>query len=320
MRNWIETESETRKISFLLFPRFSNHCLANAVEPLRAANEMAGRDVYSWEYLTLDGQTVTSSSGLPVSPNQALSDLSSGYALFVLPSYDVQSLCTVAAKRALRVATKAYDLIVGLDTGSWILAYAGLLEGRKATIHLAEITAFEERFVTTDVVRDRVVRDGKMLTCGGAMSTFDLVIDLIGEHLGEARRLEVAAFFLHQGAAGQFVEGSRLCSSDLVDRAVALMRGNIETPLSIREIASELGTYQRRLADEFGKALGASPRKVYRRTRLLAAKRYAESGAYSVAETAIRCGYQNAAALTRAFVEEFGYPPSKARAMSVRQL
>ena len=313
MRKWQIDTKRTEEVAVLLLPRFSNHCLANAVEPLRAANELVLKPAYDWKFTTLDGQAVQSSSGLPVLPACRLADHPGGDFLFVLASYDARTLANARTARALRAAAARFGSVIGMDTGSWLMAASGLLDGRRATIHWDELTAFSEVFSEVETVTDRFVIDGNRMTCGGAMTAFDLVLDLIRRTHGEALRLEVASFFMALGAERPRDRIYRSSGSDLVDRCVSLMSANLEAPLAIAELATRLNTNQRRLAQVFRSQLGASPRTVYKRLRLMSARRYAEQSGHSIAEIALRCGYQNAAAMTRAFVEEFGRPPSSFR-------
>ncbi len=313
MRNWQIPKSEPQTVAVLLFPRFSNHCLANAVEPLRAANELMRNDVYSWQFATLDGRAIRSSSDLPIMADCALSAHPGGDFLFVLTSYDGKELASYENARALKAAAARFRMVVGMDTASWLMARAGLLDDRMATIHRDEITAFSEAFPSVDVVSERFVLQDDLATCGGAMTAFDLVLELIRRSHGEALRLEVAAFFMHQ--TPDVLPGPHLRprGSELVERCVAIMSANLETPIAVGMLANNLGTDQRTLTRAFHAALGAPPKTVYKRLRLTSARRYAEQSDYPVAEIALRCGYRNASAMTRAFVEEFGAPPSSFR-------
>jgi transcriptional regulator GlxA family with amidase domain len=313
MPNWFIHTEKPETIGVLLYPRFSNHCLANVVEPLRAANTLSRKVLYQWQFLTVDGLPVESSSGLPILPAYRLSDHPGGDYLFVLPSYDVRGHATPGNAKSLRSAAKRFQKIVGLDTGSWLLAAAGLLTGRQATIHWDEITSFSETFDLVEVVTDRFVIDRDILTCGGAMTAFDLVLDMISRTHGASLRLEVAAFFMHSDSERPQSLDRKPSGSNIVDRAVGLMLNNLETPFLIFDLAAKTGVTQRRLAAEFKSCLGASPQTVYKRLRLLSALRYAEQSNYSIAEIALRCGYQNPAAMTRAFVKEFGLSPTALR-------
>ncbi len=313
MPDWRRSQTRTRRVGVLLFPRFSMHCLANAVEPIRAANTICGRVAYAWEFLTLDGAPVTSSSGLPVSPGAALSQ-SSGDVLFVMPSYGARQLANAACSRALRSAALRYKTLVGMDMGSWLLAAADLLTGHRATIHWEEYEAFSEAFPDVRSVKKRSVMDSARWSCGGAMTAFDLVQQMIGQDHGEALRLEVAALFM-QGEADTSGHAPYLRPrSQLVAAAVARMRDSLEDPVSVGALATSVGTTQRDLEALFKRQLGASPRTVYRRIRLVAARRYVEQTRLSVAEIAVRCGYDDPSALTRAFRLEFGETPRSFRA------
>jgi transcriptional regulator GlxA family with amidase domain len=313
MRNWHSFSEQTENIGILLFDRFSNHCLANVVEPLRAANELLRRPAYRWSFLTIEGGLVTSSSGMPVLPEGKLSDADGGSCLFVQPSYEYRRHATPQTSAALRAASHKFKRLAGLDTGSWLLAHAGLLDGQRATIHWDVLVEFEEAFPKVDVSSERYVVEARHLSCGGAMTAFDMVLELIARRHGEALRLEVAAFFMQGDSERDHDPMRRSTGSDLVDRAVALMRVNLETPVSMPDLARQTGCSQRQMEALFRARLGTSPKGVYKRLRLLAARRYAEQTRYSIAEIAVRCGYVSASSMTRAFVEEFGAPPTEYR-------
>lgn len=303
----------TQKASVLLFDRFSNHCLANLVEPMRAVNTLTGRNAYEWEFVTLDGQPVTSSSGLPILPRTALTNSEPGEFLFVMPSYDQNQFATSACRTALRTAARRYSTVAGLDTGSWLMAAAGLLTGRQATIHWDAIDSFAEAFPDIDVVRKKFVLSGNRITCGGAMTAFDLISKLISDRFGEVLRLEVAAFFLMDSASQSDAPFRSRPKSRIVSEAVALMQTHLEDPLLIPEVARRVGCASRELEARFRKELAHTPRGVYRRLRLSAVRRYIESSSYPIAEIALRCGYRDASAMTRAFHAEFGLTPSELR-------
>jgi AraC family transcriptional regulator, carnitine catabolism transcriptional activator len=305
-----KSPATTQQIGVLLFEHFSNHCLANAVEPLRAANMLSRNTLYQWQFVTLDGGPVTSSSGLPVLPKARLSDHPGGDMLLVLPSYGHLRHATPATARALRAAARRFTLLAGLDTGSWLLAAAGLLDGYRATIHWDEFDKFSETFpqVTTDSARFVIDRD--RASCGGAMTAFDLVQDLIGRSHGPALQLEIASLFM-QGAPMPREVTAR---TNLVDAAVVLMRKNLEDPLTIPALARRLGCTQRKLEARFQQRLTDSPRKIYQRLRLQTARRMMTETESRVAEIALRCGYGDASAMTRAYRLEFGCAPTATRA------
>jgi len=298
-----------RQVVVLLFKAFSNHCLANTIEPLRAANNLSGRTLYQWQYLSLDGAPVASSSGLVVQTGGALSDHPGGDYLMVMPSYDFLTHATVDCARALRAARKRFRTLVGMDTGSYLLAHAGLLAGRRATIHWDEMNTLSERFPEVEVVEDRVVDDGDILSCGGTSTAFELSLDLVERHHGAMLRLEVAALFMH----GESRPDSPLRPGQIPEAGMSLMRRAIETPLSIEEIAGRLGLGRKAFEKRCRERFGIGPQRLYLATRLREAKRLIEQTTISVAEIAARCGYADASAMTRAFRREFGTTPRALR-------
>ena len=104
--------------------------------------------------------------------------------------------------------------------------------------------------------------------------------------------------------------------SHLVSAALAMMRENLEEPLTIPALAQALAVNARKLETLFSADLGAGPQKVYRRIRLLAARRYVEQTGMAISQIALRCGYANPSAMTRAFAHEFGAPPRNIRAIA----
>jgi len=300
--------TEPCEIGVLLFDRFSNHCLANAIEPLRAANDLSRQTLYRWRFLGLTEAPLTSSSGLPVSPEARLADHRGDW-LLILPSYAFERHANVTTARALRAAHSRYRRMIGLDMGAWVMAHAGLLSGRRATLHWDELDRFAEAFPEVDVRDDRVVEDGAFLTCGGASTAFELMLSLIAARHGPMLRFEVAALFM-QDTRGPADPPPLLGDNEIVAAAMALMRRHLEAPLPVAALARRLGVSPRALERHCAAALGVGPARLYRALRLEAARRFVEQSALPVAEIATRTGYESPAALTRAYRGAFGNTPT----------
>ncbi|MDU8913108.1 GlxA family transcriptional regulator [Aestuariicoccus sp. MJ-SS9] len=304
MRN----RTEACDIAFLLLPRFSNLCLSNCLEPLRAANSFLSAPHYRWQFLSVDGGVVRSSSDMPVQPGAGLADMAPVSRLYIISSYEHLAHDTAALRRALRRASARSGMVLGLDSGAWLMAAAGLLDGRQATIHWDLLEAFDERFHRVQAQRQSYVRDGDRVTCGGAMAAFDLTRDMIRRDLGPAITLDVEGLFRPRAPAPDVPQGD-----PLVARMVARMRARIEDPQPLPQLARDLGTTPRTLARRVQAATGQSPSALYRHLRLTAARQMIETGAASVTEVALRCGYEDPTALTRAFKARFGQSPQALR-------
>lgn len=310
MPDWKKPDHPPEQIDVLLFDAFSALCLANTIEPLRAANGFAGRTVYKWRFLTLDGAAVSSSSNLRVTADGALKD-ANGDMLIVMPSYRYLVHDSAATRRALRSAAGRYKTLAGFDTGSWLLASAGLLDRRRATIHWDELDRFAEAFPDVQAERADHVLDGNLITCRGAQAAFELMLDRIADRHGQAARLDVAGLF----AVGEGEpQRARLSRNRVVARALAVMQANLERPLGIAELARRIGRGQKDLEQRFRRDLDAPPRTVYRRLRLVRARALITETDLPVSEVALRCGYTDASAMTRAFRGEFGTTPRALRA------
>ena len=294
------------QISILLFDRFSNHCLANVLEPLRAANDLSSQQVFEWNIVVLGGQRVRSSSGLRLEADAQLADMR-GDILMVMPSYGFLTHANVTSSRALRAAARRFDILAGLDTGSWLLAEAGLLDDYRATIHWDELDRFSERFSDIDVQKEAVIYDRDRITCGGASTAFALAMQMIEKQHGAALRLRVEHLF--SGAYAQ----RPVRRGGIAARAVDLMRAHIEEPLQIAQLAQQLGRSQKHLEQQMLARLGAAPQVIYRRIRLERARQLSLDTTISVAEISVRCGYQDASAMTRAFRSEYGTTPQALR-------
>ncbi|APE45055.1 AraC family transcriptional regulator [Sulfitobacter alexandrii] len=310
MQSWKNSDRDITRIGVLLFDGFSNHCLANLVEPLRAANDLGRRTSYRWEYLTVSGAPAQSSSGLRIVPDAALKD-ASGELLVVMPSYGVRAYVTDRVLRGLRSAAVRFTTLAGLDMGSWLLAAAGLLNGRIATIHWEELTAFAEAFPELTVARERYVVDGNRISCSGAMASFDLILHLIVQAHGPALALEVEQLFMAPGATPSVPAVT--ARTRLSRRAVAVMQDNIEAPLPLPKVAGAIRCSQRTLELAIRKDFDMTPQQLYRVLRLNLARRLAETTTLPLAEVALRCGYRDASAMTRAFRERFDMTPSQSR-------
>ncbi|WP_223422211.1 GlxA family transcriptional regulator [Tateyamaria pelophila] len=306
-----KTASSAHRFDIFLFDAFSNHCLANTVEPLRAANMLSDRPLYEWRFCTLDGGSVQSSSGLQVAPHGGLAE-ASGHTLIVMPSYGVRRIAPRDVGRALFKVAPHYGRLAGFDTGSWLLAQAGLLDGYRATIHWDELTAFSERFPDVEAVRERFVIDRDRITCSGAMAAFDLIIHLIASDHGPLLAMDVTQLFMSRDAVDQRLP-YKAGGGKTVNRALAIMQDSVEAPLTIPALARAVGCTQKTLELRMHAALQATPQAVYRHLRLTRARQLVMNTDLPITEISQRCGYENASAMTRAFRVLFGHAPSALR-------
>lgn len=305
-------------IDLLVVEGFSLMSLAATMEPLRAANRVSGRALYDWRLLSHDGRPVLSSSGLRIPVAAALDPKSPRGALIVVAAFEAARRAAGLAAR-LRAVARARTPLGGIESGSWILATAGLLDGYRATAHWEEVDEFAAAYPAIDVVADRFVIDRERFTAGGATPALDMMLHLIRIQHGMTIALNVASIFIydqeHLPADRQsIVQVGRLGFVEpRLSAAIRLMEASIEEPLTVARIAAEIGLSARSMQALFVRHLGAAPGAYYLDLRLDAARRLLQQTRRGLLEIAVACGFTSASTFSRAFRRRYGRSPRELR-------
>lgn len=307
-------------VTFLVLTGSSIMCVASAVDPLRAANRVTGETVFDWKLVSVDGDAPVTTSGLPVAVSGAFSPTDRADAFAVIGGFGSRQEESPAILAGVRRVARGAKAFGGIEAGAWLIARAGLLDGRAATTHWEDLEDFAASHPETDVRPDRYVIDGPAFTTGGASPTFDLMLHLIRSRLGMAVALDVASVFIYDQSraaadAQPLVSLGRLDGYDpRLAQAIRLMEQHIDQPLTVAAIARRTGITARTLESLFHAGIGATPGAYYRRLRLHAARRLVVDTRVPMAEVAARSGFASAASFSRAFTEAFDTPPSRMRA------
>ena len=305
-------------IDLLVVDGFSLMSLAATMEPLRAANRVSGKALYDWRLLSRDGRPVLSSSGVALPVSGSLDPKVPRDALIVVAAFEALRRGAELAAR-LRAIARARVPLGAIESGSWILAKAGLLDGYRATVHWEEVDEFAATFPAVDVVADRFVIDRERFTAGGATPALDMMLHLIRLQHGITTALNVASVFIydqeHPPADHQpIVQVDRLAFLEpRLAAAIRLMEGSIEEPLAIARIATEIGSSVRSLHILFARHLGVAPHAYYLDLRLDAARRLLQQSRRSIVEIGIACGFASASAFSRAFRRRYRRSPRALR-------
>jgi AraC family transcriptional regulator, glycine betaine-responsive activator len=312
-------EEPPRQAAILIMPAFSNLTLAAVMEPLRAANRMAGRRLFDWTVVTDRSEPISSSSGLKVTPDAALDAAGTFDMLFVVAAFDAERNTSERLKRFIRAAARRGVLIGGLESAAYVLAAAGVLDGYKATTHWEDLEDFAERFPAVAVLPDRFVIDRRRVTSSGALPTLDLMLELLRRDHGLGLALAVSSTFIYeQEHAGDdpqhMLAAGRLSWQDpLLVRAIRDMEAHIDHPRSIAAIARATGVGSRELLRRFRLKLQTSPKGYYSNLRLGLGRRLLEHTDRPISEVALATGFGSASAFARAFRGRFGMNPSVLR-------
>ncbi|MCB9958428.1 MAG: GlxA family transcriptional regulator [Rhodospirillaceae bacterium] len=301
----------SQSVGLLLFDGFSNMVLASALEPLRALGNVAGKGAFSWRLATLDGGPVVSSSGLRLQVDGPIDSLCGVDLLIVICGFEVRRYDMARGRAALRRTARTAGVVAGYDTGSWLLAGAGLLDGRRATIHWQVLEEFQETFVNIDAVAERYVIDGNRMTAGSASGVMDLTLEIIRRATTHAEAFDAANMFRHRIETPNPFDLDanvipRTRRSPVLIQAVEIMRRAIERPLRLDDVAIRASISRRSLERLFQVELGVAAGTYYRSVRLSHARGLVRESHLSAAEIAARSGFSSSTTLSRAYRAHFG--------------
>jgi transcriptional regulator GlxA family with amidase domain len=312
-------------IGFLLAPEFSVLPLAGMLDTLRHAADEAdrSRQVYcAWTILSHDQKPVRSSSGVGMVPDRVLSLDDTPFDYVLIHGGRMEGLAKTPVSYLVylkHAATKGVPLI-GLDSGSFLLAQAGLLDGYRASIHWRHHAEFARRYPNTMASTGRIyTMDRDRITCPGGTAAIDLAVALITRHCGRGRALKGMADLLVDEPRGahhevkSYREGHDTDADPRVQRAVARMREQLGQPFPIARLARECGTSERQLTRLFKARYRESPSRYWRRMRLDHAAWRLLNTTHSLQRIADECGFSDASHLSTTFTKTFGRTPRKYR-------
>ncbi len=315
-----------RRFAFLTLPNYSLIALSTAVEALRMANRVTQEDVYHWTIASLDGSPQTASSGLSMSPTQAIEAIGPVDIVFVCGGVEVEHAVTKELLAVLRRLAQRHVALGALCTGGYALAKAGLLDKYKAVIHWENMSALKEQFPRVIFSDQLFAIDRDRYTCSGGVAPLDLMLNIIKDQLGSDIAPMISEQFIldrirndqdrqHvplQARVGLFHE-------NLIE-AAALMESNIEEPLALDEIAALVGVSRRQIERLFKRYVGEVPTKYYLDMRLRRARTLLLQTAMSIMDIAVACGFQSPPHFSKCYRNLFGHTPSAERQLSRRSM
>src|SRR5690625_18301 len=178
-------------IGFLLLPRFSMIAFSAAIEALRQANRLSGRELYRWPVYSIDGQPIAASSGLLFAPEGDLEAASGLQTVALCGGLDVQKIDDRRLTSWLRRMARQGRNIGAICTATYILAKAGLLEDVACTIHWENLASFIEEFPELDVSNELFEIDRNRFTCAGGTAPLDMMLNVIAQQHGHELAAEI---------------------------------------------------------------------------------------------------------------------------------
>ncbi|WP_116368764.1 GlxA family transcriptional regulator [Parahaliea mediterranea] len=308
-----------QRIGFLILPGFSMIGLSAMVDPLRWANTLAREALYDWQMLSLGGRPVRSSNDISLMADKAVETVKGIDTLIVCAGFHPQKHFNSKLASALRrLAAVGVDL-GGQDTGSYLLAAAGLLEGYSATIHWENHDSYREAFRNVRVVPELFEIDRNRFSCSGGLSGLDMMLYLVQQQHGADLAAAISdQLIYHQVREGSDPQRLSLQSRYGVSNAKLLetienMQRHFEHPLPIPELARRVHVSERELERLFRSHMQTTPLTFYRRLRLEKAQLLLQQTSFSVTNIALRCGFGSTSHFSRSYHRHFGYPPREER-------
>ncbi|MGC2774456.1 MAG: GlxA family transcriptional regulator [Bradyrhizobium sp.] len=303
-----------RHIGFIMEDGFQIMAMA-ASSAFEFANIQKGEQIYRMTVMSERGGPIRSTLGVRIE-TQPLGDFPDTLMVVgeLLPqpsSPGLRAYIAEAGQKSRRVA--------GVCTGAFLLAEAGLLDGRSATTHWAHAGDLQQRFPAVKVDDDRIfVSDGNIWTSAGMSAAIDLALALIeddhGAELSRAVARRLVVYHRRPGGQSQF---SALLAleprSDRVRRALTYAKENLRNPLTVEELADAASLSPRQFSRIFREETGQSPAKAVERLRLEAAKAMLEDGRHAMDVVARDTGFADRDRMRRAFLRFFGQPPQSLR-------
>ena len=314
-----DPEARLRRFVFVLLSDFTMLCFACALESLRIANRMAGRRLYTWALAGEGGEAVACSNGTVFKVDMDLAELSRDDTLMVCGGLDVQAATTRTVVAWLRREARRGVTVAGLCTAAHTLAKAGLLDGRRATIHWENADSFAEAFPEVELTKSVFVVDGNRITTAGGTASIDLMLKLIADDHGEELANAVADQLIYSSIRTD-QDTQRLSIPTRIgvrhpklSRVIQVMEGAIEDPISPATLARDAGLSTRQLERLFRRYLDRSPKRYYMELRLGKARNLLMQTDMSVINVALACGFTSPSHFSKCYRAHYGTTPYRER-------
>lgn len=287
-----------------------------ALSVFEFANLSAGEPFYDVHLLSETGSAVRSSLGVSVH-TEAFDD--SHFDTIVVGGSTGLTAATPGLIAFVQNAFAKSRRLASICTGAYVLAEAGLLDGRRATTHWAHARTLQKRYPAVKMEEDRIfIVDGPVWTSAGMSAGIDLALSMVEKDLGaEVARLVSKSLVIHHRRAGGQSQHSALleldAKSDRVQTALEYAKRNLRTPLSVEQLADAAHLSPRQFSRAFHAETGQSPAKAVENMRVEAARVMMEQGRHPIDVVANETGFADRERMRRAFLRAYGQPPQTMR-------
>ncbi|MBJ7537512.1 GlxA family transcriptional regulator [Marinomonas transparens] len=312
------------KVGFLLLDHFTMIALASAIEPLRMANQLAAEELYSWSLISENGQSITASDGLNLTPDYSIQNAIEFDLIVVVGGLNITRTFTSKQVSWLTKLARQGVRLGGICTGAYALAYAGLLNNYHCSVHWECMTALQEAFPKVKCNNQLFSIDGDRLTSSGGTAPMDMFLNMIARQHGAKLSNAISDMFICERIRNesdqqrmplrQFNQAG-VCTPKLVD-VIELMENNLEEPIELDEMATFVDVSRRQIERMFHKHLDCSPSRYYLRLRLERARKLLKQSSMSIVEISMACGFISTPHFSRCYRKHIGVSPRDERKMA----
>ncbi len=310
---------KTRHVGFLLLDNFTMIALASAVEPLRMANQLSGKELYTWSTITENGEQVSASDGIKITPDFSMQEATGLDTLFVVGGVNITRSYNSKQLSWLKSLARRHVQLGGLCTGSYALAEAGLLDGYHCSAHWECIASLQEAYPKVSCTNHLFVIDRDRITSSGGTVPLDMMLFMIKRDFGYQLTAGISEMFIcdrgrnetdYQRIPLRHVLGT---AQPKIVEVVSLMEANIEEAIELDELATYVGLSRRQLERLFQKYLQCTPSKYYMKLRLFRARQLLKQTSMSIIDVAAACGFVSTPHFSKCYREHLGIPPREER-------
>ena len=308
-----------KRFVFVLMENFTLLSFASALDALRIANRMANSELYSWKFIGDGGQEVGCSAGTVFKLDDDLVELHRDDIAILCGGMNIQSATTKRLLNWIRREARRGLTMGGLCTAAYPLAKAGLLDGKRATIHWENQDSFSEEFLEVNLTKSVFVVDGNRLSTAGGTSSIDLMLKIIADDHGEELANAVADQMIYSSIRTD-QDTQRLSVPTRIgvrhpklSQVIQMMEQNIEEPISPATLAKNVGMSTRQLERLFRRYLSRSPKRYYMELRLQKARNLLMQTDMSVINVALACGFASPSHFSKCYRAHYSTTPYRER-------
>ncbi|SDY21557.1 transcriptional regulator, AraC family with amidase-like domain [Collimonas sp. OK242] len=313
-----KSASSFTHFAFMPLNNFTMLAFSNAIEVLRMANYLEGKNLYRWSVVSPEGGTVMASNGLSVTTTRAGQGTAADV-VFVCGGTDIAAAINPATLDMLQHLARKGIALGSLCTGAFALAQAGLLDGYTCATHWENLSTLKRSYPAISFAPDLFVIDRDRITCTGGIAPLDMMLNLISSQVGKTTIAAIADQFIlehvrdHKDQQRVPLTVRMTSARPAMVEVVSLMEANIEEPLSLDELAQLSNSSPRQLQRMFKEHMGMSPTHYYLTLRLRKARELLRQTDMSILSITVACGFQSACHFSKTYREIFSVAPSTER-------